>query len=83
MDNLASPGTAEKVLIAGAMFTLGSLVQALAPSTVILIEAIEDSSTVWLFALFCVLAWVWIYFRVPETKGQSLEHIQQLWKQPA
>ena len=37
----------------------------------------------WLFALFCVLAWVWIYFRVPETKGQSLEQIQQLWKQPA
>jgi predicted MFS family arabinose efflux permease len=33
-----------------------------------------------LFALFCGLAWVWIYFRVPETKGQSLEQIQQFWK---
>jgi MFS family permease len=48
-----------------------------------LIGAIGDSSAFWLFALFCVLAWVWIYFRVPETKGQSLEQIQQLWKAPA
>ena len=48
-----------------------------------LIGAIGNSSTFWLFALFCVIAWVWIYFRVPETKGQSLEQIQQLWKAPA
>jgi SP family galactose:H+ symporter-like MFS transporter len=43
------------------------------------IGAIGNSLTFWLFALFCVIAWVWIYFRVPETKGQSLEQIQQLW----
>ena len=34
----------------------------------------------WLFALFCGVAWIWIYVRVPETKGQSLEQIQRLWK---
>ena len=45
-----------------------------------LIGTIGDSLTFWLFATFCVIAWVWIYFRVPETKGQSLEQIQQLWK---
>jgi SP family arabinose:H+ symporter-like MFS transporter len=39
-----------------------------------------NSLTFWMFALFCVVAWIWIYFRVPETKGQSLEQIQQLWK---
>jgi MFS family permease len=44
-----------------------------------LIKAIGNSLTFWLFALFCVISWVWIYFRVPETKGQSLEQIQQLW----
>lgn len=44
---------------------------------------IGNSMTFWLFALFCLIAWVWIYFRVPETKGQSLERIQQLWKKPA
>ncbi len=45
-----------------------------------LIGAMGNSLTFWLFALFCGVAWVWIYFRVPETKGQSLEQIQQLWK---
>ncbi len=44
-----------------------------------LIGAIGNSLTFWLFALFCAIAWVWIYLRVPETKGQSLEQIQQLW----
>jgi SP family galactose:H+ symporter-like MFS transporter len=43
------------------------------------IGAIGNSFTFWLFAFFCVVAWVWIYFRLPETKGQSLEQIQQLW----
>jgi sugar porter (SP) family MFS transporter len=44
-----------------------------------LIGAIGNSLTFWLFAVFCVIAWVWIYVRVPETKGQSLEQIQKLW----
>jgi len=43
------------------------------------IDAIGNSMTFWLFAFFCVVSWVWIYFRVPETKGQSLEQIQLLW----
>jgi hypothetical protein len=25
------------------------------------------------------LGWVWIFYAVPETKGRSLEQIQQLW----
>jgi hypothetical protein len=37
--------------------------------------------TSWLFALFCGASWIWIYDRVPEIKGQSLEQIQQIWKQ--
>lgn len=48
-----------------------------------LVGAIGNALAFWLFALFCVLGWVWIYFRVPETKGQSLEQIQQFWKEPA
>ena len=46
------------------------------------IGVIGNSLTFWLFALFCAIAWVWIYFRVPETKGRSLEQIQQLWMEP-
>ncbi|MEO6946087.1 MAG: MFS transporter [Nitrobacter sp.] len=45
------------------------------------IGTIGHSWTFLLFALFCVIAWAWIYVRVPETKGQSLEEIQQLWKE--
>ena len=44
-----------------------------------LIEAIGASFTFWLFALFCLLGWLWIYRRVPETKGRSLEQIEQMW----
>jgi MFS transporter, SP family, galactose:H+ symporter len=44
-----------------------------------LIDAIGVSATFWLFALFCLLGWVWIYRRVPETRGRSLEQIEQMW----
>ena len=44
-----------------------------------LIGGIGISWTFGLFALFCGVAWIWIFYRVPETKGQSLEQIQQLW----
>jgi predicted PurR-regulated permease PerM len=33
-----------------------------------LVGAIGSSLTFWLFALFCAIAWVWIYRTVPETK---------------
>ncbi|WP_284943586.1 sugar porter family MFS transporter [Acidisoma cladoniae] len=44
-----------------------------------LIGVIGNSFTFWLFALFCGAGWVWIYRAVPETKGRSLEQIQDLW----
>jgi sugar porter (SP) family MFS transporter len=45
-----------------------------------LIEGVGASATFWLFALLSVVGWVWVYFNVPETKGQSLEQIQNVWK---
>jgi SP family galactose:H+ symporter-like MFS transporter len=44
-----------------------------------LVQAIGSSMTFWLFALFCVIGWVWVYRAVPETKQQSLEQIQKIW----
>jgi SP family galactose:H+ symporter-like MFS transporter len=44
-----------------------------------LIGAIGNPFTFWLFALFCGAGWIWIYRVVPETKGRSLEQIQDLW----
>ena len=46
-----------------------------------LIDTLGNSVTFWLFGSFCVLGWIWIFYAVPETKGKSLEQIQQLWKQ--
>jgi SP family galactose:H+ symporter-like MFS transporter len=43
------------------------------------VNAIGQSATFWLFAGFCVMSWVWVYFAVPETKGKSLEEIQAFW----
>jgi sugar porter (SP) family MFS transporter len=44
-----------------------------------LVDAIGEAWTFWLFAFFCVGGGIWIYRRVPETKGRSLEQIQALW----
>jgi len=43
-------------------------------------EALGRPATFWLLAVFCLLGWVWIWRRVPETKGRSLEEIEQLWR---
>ena len=45
-----------------------------------LVGAIGESGTFGLFAIFCVVGGVWIYRRVPETKGRSLEQIESLWE---
>jgi sugar porter (SP) family MFS transporter len=45
-----------------------------------LTAAIGEAFTFWLFAVFCALGWVWVWRAVPETKEQSLEQIEQLWK---
>ena len=44
-----------------------------------LVDAIGEATTFLLFAVACVVAFVWIRRRVPETKGKSLEEIEQAW----
>jgi SP family galactose:H+ symporter-like MFS transporter len=44
-----------------------------------LVGAIGRPFTFWLYAAVGVAAIVFVYFLVPETKGRSLEDIQQLW----
>ena len=43
-----------------------------------LVDGIGSSATFWLFATFGAVAFVWITFRVPETKGRSLEEIEEM-----
>jgi len=47
-----------------------------------LIDWIGSTATFWLFAFFSIVAYVWIWKYVPETKGRSLEEIQELWDDP-
>ena len=44
-----------------------------------LVDAIGEVATFLLFAVMCVIAFVWIMGKVPETKGKSLEEIQDAW----
>ena len=43
-----------------------------------LIHILGSSWTFWLLAGFCALGWIWIYMRVPETRGLTLEKIQEM-----
>jgi MFS family permease len=43
----------------------------------ILVGAIGQGNSFWVFALLTGLAIVFVYFLVPETKGRSLDQIQQ------
>jgi SP family galactose:H+ symporter-like MFS transporter len=45
-----------------------------------LVGAIGSSGSFWLFADFSSIGWLWIYTYVPETKGKSLEQIQETRK---
>ena len=47
-----------------------------------LIDWIGSAATFYLFAFFSIAAYVWIHRYVPETKGRSLEDIQDLWDAP-
>jgi len=46
-----------------------------------LVDAIGSSLTFGLFAVFSVIGWIWVYVYVPETKGFTLEEVQDLWKE--
>jgi len=44
-----------------------------------IVNAIGLGTTFGLFAVLCVIAFFWVRAKVPETKGKSLEQIQQAW----
>ena len=38
------------------------------------------SRTFWLYGALAVTAWIFCYYRVPETKGRTLEEIESSWR---
>ena len=44
-----------------------------------LVEVLGPSWTFWLYGLLAIAAWLFSYYLVPETKGRTLEEIEQSW----
>ena len=44
-----------------------------------LTDSIGESATFFLFAAMCVLGFIFVWRYVPETRGRSLEEIQEMW----
>ena len=45
-----------------------------------LIETLGRPDTFWLYAALCVVSFAYVYFYMPETKGLSLEEIEEHWR---
>ena len=48
--------------------------------TPVLLKGIGTAATFWMFASFCVIAFIAVYKLLPETKGKTLEEIEIDWK---
>jgi len=44
-----------------------------------LAQSVGFSASFWLFGLISLAAWLFFFFLVPETKGRSLEEIEETW----
>ena len=44
-----------------------------------LVDAIGSSGVFWLFAFFCIVTFIFVKRVMPETKGRTLEEIQEMW----
>lgn len=45
-----------------------------------MVNGIGIASTFWLYSAVCVVGLIWGYYYIPETKGKSLEEIEEHWR---
>jgi sugar porter (SP) family MFS transporter len=45
-----------------------------------LVNSIGIASTFWMYSAICIAGLIWGYYYIPETKGKSLEDIEQSWR---
>ena len=46
----------------------------------VLSDRFHPSTAFWLYAVMCALAFAFMAFRLPETKGRTLEEIERGWR---
>lgn len=59
------------------MWVSDTLVGQLTP---LMLAGFGTAGTFWFFSIFCLLAFIFTYRYLPETKGKSLEEIEAFWK---
>jgi MFS family permease len=74
--------------IRGRAMSVGTIVNwaanlLVALSFLTLVRGIGKAPTFWLYGGITVLAWFFAYFKVPETKGKTLEQIEEYWRSGA
>lgn len=74
------PGEARGASMAVATTALWAACFLLTYSFPLLNAGAGTGMTFWLYALICVGGFVFIYLRLPETKGRSLEEIERSWR---
>jgi SP family arabinose:H+ symporter-like MFS transporter len=63
-----------------AIFFLWLSVYIVSQTFPMLLESIGSAYTFWIYMIMSILAFLFIWRMVPETKGKTLEEIQDLWK---
>jgi MFS transporter, SP family, galactose:H+ symporter len=62
-------------------FTLWSATTVVNYSFLKIVEALTLAGTFWAFAIMGIISGIWGFFLIPETKGRSLEYIEDHWRQ--
>lgn len=62
-----------------AIFFLWLSVYAVSQTFPMLLESIGSAYTFWIYMVMSVIAFIFVWTMVPETKGKTLEEIEQLW----
>lgn len=66
-----------------AIFFLWLSVYLVSQSFPMLLASIGSAYTFWIYMVTSIIAFMFVWKLVPETKGKSLEQIQAMWKKPA
>jgi hypothetical protein len=62
-------------------FTLWSATTIVNYSFLKIVDVLTLAGTFWAFAIMGLISVIWGYFYIPETRGKSLESIEEHWKE--